>query len=63
MSDRTAEDLRTAMREIAYELHCIDTKDCTRSEHNIASILMKYGFMKLLDRGDEVSGWTEYVRT
>ena len=46
MSDRTVEDLRDAMRQIAKELHGIDTTDCTRNEHN-----------------DEVSGWTEYVRT
>ena len=54
--------MEDALRRIAMELDGIDVHDCALCESNIAEILIDAGFMRINDRGDEVSGWKEYTK-
>ena len=61
MSLNKSEDLHHALTRIAKELNGIDVTECTLSERNIAEVLVERGFLKLIDRGEEVEGWQEYA--
>lgn len=61
MSSYNSEDLCHALISIAKELNGIDVTECTTSERNIADVLVEHGFLKMIDRGEEVEGWQEYA--
>ena len=61
MSSYNSEDLCHALISIAKELNGIDVTECTLAERNIAEVLVERGFLKLIDRGEEVEGWQEYA--